>query len=242
MLVISSRGPRNGLADAIRSMRDIPARVLPYAASTALTRTASAIAKTDLPDEMRRVFDRPTRYTLNSLRIQAATRQTLSASIWVKDDAGGGNKPENFLLPGVEGGSRGEKRFERALRYAGLLGAGERVMPGRQIELDANGNIPAALLRSVNAWAKSGAARKAKRTKDSKAANPRGYFLFGKPGARVRGIAQRSGPVVMPLLIFTKQPTYTSRLDFTGVNQRATERIFPAELDRAVNDLLSRRA
>jgi len=240
MLKISRTG---SVADAIASLRDVPARVLPYAAATALTRTASAIAKTELPDEMRKVFDRPTRYTLNSLRIQPATKASLIASIWVKDDAANnGTKPENFLLPGVEGGVRKEKRFERALRYAGLLGSGERVMPGRQLELDAFGGIPSVIIRSVNAWARSGAGRKTKRTKGSKATNPKGYFLFGKPGG-TRGIAQRSGANVKPLLIFAKKPpTYSKRLDFAGITQRATERLFPAELDRAVNDLLARRA
>lgn len=231
----------NSLLDAARSMRDVPARVFHYAAATAMTRTAQALAKTELPAEMRKRFDRPTPWTLNSLAIAPATKDKLAASIFVKNTAAGLSiAQERYLLPGVEGGTRNEKRFERALRYAGLLDAGERVFPGRQMERDAYGGIPAPLIRSVVAWAKAGGGKRTKRTKTTPAANPRGYYLFGKPGG-VRGIAQRSGPIAMPLLIFSRtQPQYRQRLDFTGTAERFTLQHFPAEFDRAAQAILSR--
>lgn len=244
MLDIRVSGSSQAIADVIRNVRDVPARVIPYAASTAMTRVANLAAKTDLPDAMRASFDRPTRWTLNSLRVQPATRQTLSARIFVKNEAGNGVPQENYLLPGVEGGARREKGLERSLRYSGLLGAGDRVMPGRQIELDAFGNIPAPLIKSVSLWAKAGAGKtakaKGKGANKTQAQNPRGYFLFGKPGG-VRGVAQRSGPIVMPLLIFTqRQPIYRARLDFTGVAEQTALTHFGPEFARAAADILAR--
>lgn len=231
----------SSLLDAARSMRDVPARVFPYAAATGMTRTAQALAKTELPAEMRKRFDRPTPWTLNSLAIEPATKDKLTAGIFVKNTASGtAIAQERYLLPGVEGGTRNEKRFERALRYAGLLGAGERVYPGRQMERDAYGGIPSELIRSVVAWAKAGGGKRTKRTKTTPASNPRGYYLFGKPGG-VRGVAQRSGPIALPLLIFSRsQPRYTQRLDFTGVSERFTLQRFPVEFDRAAQAILSR--
>lgn len=231
----------SSLLDAARSMRDVPARVFPYAAAAAMTRTASALAKSEIPAEMRKRFDRPTSWTLNSLAVTPATKDKLSAAIFVKNVAGGQAVPqERYLLPGVQGGGRGEKRFERALRYAGLLQAGERVQPGRQIERDAFGGIPTPLIRSVVAWAKAGGGKRTKRTKTTAANNPRGYYLFGKPGG-VRGVAQRSGRITMPLLIFTRtQPQYRQRLDFVGVSERYTLDNFPAEFERAAQQILSR--
>lgn len=244
MLDIRVNGSSQTVAEVIRSVRDVPARVIPYAASTAMTRVASLAAKTELPNAMRSSFDRPTRWTLNSLAIEPATRDKLSARIFVKNEAAGGVPQENYLLPGVDGGARREKGFERSLRYAGLLGAGERVMPGRQISLDANGNISRTLIQSINVWAKSGAGRTAKASGKGaqrvKAQNPRGYFLFGKPGG-TRGVAQRSGSLVMPVLVFTqRQPVYRARLDFTGIAERTALLHFGPEFNRAAAAILSR--
>ena len=229
------------IADMIAGIRDVPARVMPYAAAAALTRVAKALASEVVPGEMKKAFDRPTPWALKSLAIEPATKDNLNAAVFVKNVAGGRSvAQERFLLPGVEGGGRSEKRFERALRYAGILEAGERVYPGRQIELDQYGGIPTALIRSVVAWAKSGGGRRTKRTKNSPASNPRGYYLFGKPGG-VRGVAQRSGGIAMPVLISTRtQPRYRQRLDFVGVSERFTVATFPAEFDRAAQAILSR--
>ena len=192
MLDMKISGRTGQIADMIQSIRDVPARVIPYAAATAMTRTAKAIATQAMPDAMRKSFDRPTAWTLNSLAIEPATKDKLSSAVFIKNVADGRAIPqERFLLPGVEGGPRNEKRAERALRYAGLLQAGERMYPSRDVERDAHGNIPPAFLRSVIAWAKSGAGKKAKRTKTSAAVNSSGYYLFGKPGG-VRGVAAAS--------------------------------------------------
>lgn len=241
MLDLQVNGRRGQIAAMIASVRDVPARVIPYAASTAATRTVKGLAAKEMPDAMRKAFDRPTPWALNSLAIEPATKDNLSAAIFVKNTAASRATPqERFLLPGVQGGPRSEKRFERALRYAGLLQPGELVFPGRQTERDQFGGIPAPLIRSVVAWAKAGGGKKAKRTKQTAAVNPRGYYLFGKPGG-VRGVAQRSGPIAMPVLIFTKTtPTYRERLDFVGVSQRYTEANFMAEFDRAAQAILSR--
>ena len=242
--MLNIRNTQGNIADVIRAARDIPARVIPYAASTAMTRVASRAAKTDLPAAMNRSFDRPTRWTLNSLAITPASRDKLSARIFVKDAAAKGTVPEKYLVPEVEGGQRRKKRFERALWFAGVLDSGERIMPGRQITLDANGNMPTALINSVLAWARSGAGPKAKASGRGasrvKAQNPRGYFLFGKPGG-VRGVAQRSGAIFMPVMIFTKtQPVYRPLLDFTGVAEQTARTHFGPEFNRAAADILAR--
>ena len=72
MLTIRNTTGNNAQVIA-NSIRDLPARVVPYVASTALTRTARIAAKTDLPDAMRSVFDNPTPVTLNSLFVKPST-------------------------------------------------------------------------------------------------------------------------------------------------------------------------
>lgn len=230
MLNITRTG---SIAQMLREVRDIPARVLPYAASTALTRVAQLAAKEDLPAEMRRVFDRPTPYALNSLFVRASTTQTLSARVMVKNTAGAGVVPENFLQPEVEGGGRRDKGLEKALSYAGILRSGERVVPSREIALDAYGNVPGGKVRSI--------------LTQLRASTGKGPGVFaGEVGiSRTRGIWLRAGKgkgrKITPLFIFTKAaPKYRPRLDFGAVAERTAKKHFLKEFIKASGDIIKR--
>lgn len=85
MLNISRTG--QSLADMANQVRGVPARLIPYATATALTRCAKQAQTQDLPQAMRKAFDNPTSYTLNSLRIEPATKDKLSARVQVKTKA-----------------------------------------------------------------------------------------------------------------------------------------------------------
>ena len=83
-----------------------------------------------------------TRYTRNSTRVVPATPAALAARLAVKDETtNNGNIPEDYLLPEVVGGPRKEKRFERAMRYAGLLQGRERAVLGEYAPVDSFGNL-----------------------------------------------------------------------------------------------------
>jgi hypothetical protein len=264
MLDLKISGPRNAGAEVARSLRDIPATVLPYAASTAATRTAQYLARTALPNEMRRVFTGPTRWTLNSLRIFPATKSQPFARVSVKDDApNNGTRPENYLLPQVEGGGRKEKRFERSMRYAGLLPAGWRAMPGEGAKLDADGNFQRGEMQRILTATRSAFDPYQNKTNSKRSRrNARNAPYFGitpsagaftrqgsgagrtvfRPSSLTPGVYRREGRAIRPVLIFTKTlPQYSARLDFTGVSERVTLERFPQEFDRAVSEILARR-
>lgn len=112
-------------------------RQVPYATSLALNRTASAIQKA-LVEQMGQVFDRPTPYTLRSLRLQRATKQNLTASVAYKDFAGKGTAASKYLRPQVDGGKRRQKRFENAL---GRIGPSGYYVPAGGADQDAYGNM-----------------------------------------------------------------------------------------------------
>ena len=245
--MLTIRKTTGSIAEVIAAIRDVPVRLIPYAASTALTRTAQIAAKKDLPDAMRAVFDRPTAYALNSLFVQPSTVKTQSARVMVKDTTSSkGVVPEKFLFPGVEGGMRNEKRFEKSLRYAGLLPAGHRVMPGDDIELDASGNISTGLIRSVIAFSKKvQPERKKPRTaKEAKAqqralkqANPKNYVFLPSKNGRSPVLAQRTGKVLSKLFGFVKtEPNYTKRLDFEAIVLKCANDNFETEFNRAFDE------
>lgn len=245
--MLTIRQTTGSIAQVIAGMRDVPARLVPYVASTALTRTAQIAAKKDLPDAMRAAFINPTPYTLNSLFVKPSTKDTLSARVMVKDQAKKGIVPEKFLFPSVNGGGRNEKRFEKSLRYEGVLERGERAMSGYDIR-DAFGNAPPSTINSILAWVKKGAKKKNKKVKVKrmkgvrnapfKQVNPNGYILLGNPGAKVRGIAQRSGGIFRHLFIFTRTlPDYTAILDFEGIALKAANENFETEYKRAFAEM-----
>ena len=240
MISVSRKGP--SLADVAASMRDVPARMVPYAASTALTRVAQFAAKSELPAEMRRVFASPVAYTINSLRIEPATKDALSARVMVKNDkAGNGVAPENFLFPEVNGGPRKHKRAEMAMRYAGVLRANQFAVPGAGLTLDANGNVKGNDVKTILTALKSIGASSAHRTRSGakiRMGGKLGNDLFvGKPkgGNRPDGIWRREGQRLRALFVFTNTaPNYSQRLDFSGVVQKVAMDRFPAEFKKAV--------
>ncbi len=241
MLTISRSGPT--IADVIAEIRDVPARMLPYAASTALTRVVRYAAQTELPAEMRKVFVSPTSYTLNALRIEPATKDSLRARVMVKNQAGG-VAPENYLQPEVEGGIRKHKRAENAMRYAGVLRADQYAMPGPALSLDAAGNVKGAEVQTILAALKGirgGVGAKGQRAgRGRKLAND---LFVGKPkgGDRPDGIWRREGKRLRALFVFTSStPDYSRRLDFDGVVQRVALERFRPEFEKAVAGLAAR--
>lgn len=243
MLTINRTG---SIADVIAAVRDVPVRLVPYAAATALTRTAKYAADTALPAEMRKVFQSPVSYTLKSLRIEPATKDSLSARVMVKNQAPGTSvKPENYLQPEVEGGGRKHKQMEVALRYSGVLSSGQYAMPGKGMKLDAHGNVKGADVRTVLK------ALKAIRSKGPRGRGGRKLkndLFAGLPrgGNRPHGIWRREGRGdgegrLRPLFIFTNQtPSYAPRLDFTGVVQSVAHDRFAVEFEKAMAAMVAK--
>lgn len=247
MLTIRRSGP--DLHTIARQIGSVPKSMIPYAASTALTRVAQHAARTELPAEMRKVFDGPTAWTLGSLRTVPATRTSLVARVAVKDAANGRAIPqEKFLLPEVEGGPRRQKRMEVALRYAGVLRAGQFAVPGEGATLDANGNVKGADVRSILAALKKiravSTARDRRTGKTLRKGRALANDLFaGVPngGSRPDGIWRREGHRLRALFVFTSQPPqYGKRLDFDGTVARVAQERFRPEFERAVADLKAR--
>jgi hypothetical protein len=225
MLNITRHG--STVAEVLTSVRSIPKTVFPYAAATALTRTVK-IAQADVVAEMRRSFDQPTAYTLNSTFIVPAKKDQLTARVGIKNTAGKNTTPEHFLFPEVRGGQRREKRFEAAMRHAGFMKPGERAMPGAGVALDGNGNVSAGTIRSIlrQAGGQGSGAR----------------IFAGTAGRKgTRGIWQRDGKGVKPLFVFTTSlPSYRGRLDFDAAADKAARANFATEFYKAATEIRAR--
>lgn len=256
---ISLSATRSGRLDAVvAELRDIPARVIPYAANGALNIIGKR-AREDIRAEMPRVFDRPNAYTLNSLRVRESTRETLTVRIQVKTDApNNGTLPEDYLLPSVLGGGRKEKRFERNLRYAGILREGWRAVPATGAKLDRFGNLPKGEIQKILTAVKASfdpAQNRSTSARSRRNAKRAPYFVGGLDRVSIvageqrvtrasiaPGIYQRDGRGVKPVLIFVKkQPQYRARLPFEQIAQRRADADFRTEFARLANAITSRR-
>ncbi|MBJ2155276.1 hypothetical protein [Variovorax sp. IB41] len=242
---------RDNFASAKAALQN-DAKQAPFALAVALTRTVQDV-RTDEKTEMGTSFSKPTSFTLNSLFIKPATKQTLTASVWVKDS----ERPSHYLLPQIEGGARQQKRFEQLLLQRGLMRANERAVPGIGAKLDSFGNMGRGqitkILSQLKTFNLAGSDANATDSKRSKSKRVReAYFVstgqgthpFGKRSWRngrmkqhlPRGIwvrtASATGTTVKPILLFVSKAVYGRRFKFYEVADRTINRVFEGHFDR----------
>ena len=224
-------------------------RQIPFVIASSLTKTAVRV-KPEIQAEMRRVFDRPTRYTLNSLFVQPASKkdENPTARVWLKDSQEaalstrqftGAGLAADYLWPEIGGGTRNLKRFEIRLRNAGLLPPGMFVVPGRGAKLDAYGNLNLGQLIAV--LSKLGTIREATGRSNRQGARYANAQYFVSRGERLhRGVWQRlPGHKLMPIYLFVDRVTYQRIFEFDRVAREAALRFLPEEFDAAIDRALA---
>lgn len=240
-----------GLPELLRNMSDVQRKHAPFAVAMALTKTAQR-AQAGVLDVMRQRFDRPTPYTLNSLRVVPAKKSDTQpfAKVYFKDDAFKGTPASKFLTPEVYGGARAAKRFERALIGKGLMRSGQFAVPASGAQLDAYGNVRRAqivqILSALRAFGEQG--YMANRT-NSKRSQRKGraaqYFVAAMDG--VEGIWQRKqfghGEGIRPVFVFTGgAPHYRVRVPFDKIVENVARARFIGEFKSAMDYALQRAA
>jgi hypothetical protein len=234
--------------DVKRALR-IYGRQGTFAAAVALTRTAQDVRAGERA-QMEKDLDRPTPYTKNSLFLQRATKEDLTAKVWLKDDrAGSGTPATQYLLPQIMGGSRALKGFEVALRAQGLLPDGMQAVPGSGVKLDAYGNVSKGTINRILSQLRvqrtdgyESRATGSKRSNRTKRKQGVQYFVLLQPHGRLRpGIYARSladQRRVTPVFVYVSGQRYGKRFRFFEAAERIIrERFavhFRAELAKAL--------
>jgi len=238
---------KDDIKQALRKLDNFSPRQIPFVVAKALTNTAQN-SKKDLIDVMPRVFDRPTPYTLNSLYVKPATKQSLEAIVKLKDDTYKGTPASKYLGPQIFGGNRNIKRFERLLTGRGILPAGMAVMPAAGAELDQYGNMKrgqfSKILSQLQANTdfyqnETAASRKRKGRKVTSR-----YFVGAPGGGKLPlGIYARygfaQGSAIKPVMLFVEVPKYRNRFDFQGIVVSTIKRKFSDNLTEAMQFALN---
>mgnify|MGYP006901754199 FL=1 len=257
-----------GLRDRLMTLDRLEREQLPFAAALALTRTAQAVAGA-LRDEIAVSFDRPTRATLNSPFIEPATKDKLTAKVWINDGRvseyrqqqarltggavskwGEGRAAIRWLEPQIYGGGRNHKGIERVLQRRGVIGPGQFVMPGEGAPLDQHGNIKRGqltrILSGAKLWGEEGFTANRTDSKRSRAKRGERYFVMRR-GREAIGVAERkrygqgSRNAVQMVLVFGRSPQYTKRLDFFEVANSVASDALPIEFEKALAQAIATR-
>ena len=216
---MANRGMFDVRADVafITRQLGVAEKQVPFLTAYALTKTAQDIkdAEYKLISE---VFDRPTRFTLNSLFVRPATKTNLVASVEFKD--GFGSIPAwRYLGPHVDGGGRQKKSHEKALERAGILRSDEWAVPGRDLAVDTHGNVPGKVftrilsqlqaspdpMQNMTARSRKGAVKRS---------GGQYIVLRGRGGAPDGVYQRRDGNRLALILLFVRQPRYQKRFPF----------------------------
>lgn len=224
----------------IDRMTVVETESVPFWTAAALTQTAKDIQAEQVA-EMARVFDRPTRFTLNALYVKPATKTELTALVMFKE--GFGSIPAwRYLGPEVEGGTRVHKSYERRLIQVGAMHPNEYAAPGQGVALDINGNVSGALWQVM--MADIGLMRDPQQNTTAKSRkraikNGRGRYFILRPdwpaaqgfGNLVRNVApgiyhRTGGGSIVPVIAFVRAPTYGKRLAFYDIAKRVLQARF----------------
>jgi hypothetical protein len=241
-----------GISKLKRKLTDIHTRQLPFATAKALTLTAKSVSEAERM-EIPQVFKSPTPYTQNSIAFTPATKQTLTARVFVKDRVSkGGTPPARYLLPEVRGGDRNLKHFEKTLRDTGVLPTGLFAVPGRAAEMDQYGNMSRKQIGNILAYFQGFRGTKASRNytgeRIAKLARgtrkTAGFAYFVASDAPVTkhltpGIYRRSEGKIEPVVVFVKQPAYSKRFDFFGVVRKVAGKEFQANFNKAFQQAIA---
>lgn len=230
----------------IGKVMDSVANDIRFAQALALTATANQ-ARNDLRVEMQRVFDRPTRYALNSMGVKSADRKgDLVAAVFLKEFAGKGVPATKYLWAQIHGGNRRAKRFEVSLEKAGLLPVGMRAVPGQGARIDAYGNMNRGqvvkILSALKATSDVTQHANPSRPSRRKLRNEK-YFVAGKsPKTKhlAPGIYLRTQKVIKPVVLYVDRTSYAPRFKFHDVAQASQRKHFMTELDRALAKVMGK--
>lgn len=136
------QGVRIGVSSTVPQLQEALAKganQVPFAAAVAIN-AVGGLGQVAVRAEMKSVFDRPTDWVLNSLRLERASKTKLEATVWFKE-AGTAGAGDSTVAPHIFGGVRRFKPMEARLRGIGLLPSGWYVVPGEGAVLDGFGNM-----------------------------------------------------------------------------------------------------
>jgi hypothetical protein len=219
--VTTQRAQRVNMVDVIGLKKQIDAA---QAVLSNLDKTANSDMASDtlnhvafftrlqLQAHIKKVFDNPIPRTVASPLVKQATPNNPQAKVFINDNINKGVSPAKYLRTEVTGAGRPDKRVERALKVAGVLGDAQQV---RGVTVDKYGNMSGGkitqMLHAIGAapggYESKDKFKKSKWKVARRKADGKPFGIFNmQAGARL-------------FMVFTKKQTYKERFKFFDVVQ-----------------------
>lgn len=240
----------------VEAAMDKSVRQAEFAILKALNKSADH-GKAAVRREMSSVFDRPTPWVLNSLRVKYAKDRTNPVANLAFKDKNSAESSRSMIAPHVDTGARHYKAMEARLSSMGLMPRGWNAVPGAAALLDGYGNMSRGqitqLLNVLGTYTEAGYnkanANTVKRlAKGNAKKGVYGFAYWVNPVGSVRGkhlqpgvyqrISTAFGSSLKPVLIFVKRASYKQRLDFYGIAQDTVAKTFPGEFRAAFDEAM----
>ena len=198
---------------ALKSMRGLQRKQMPFAAALGLTMTSKKVAKVE-QRMMVRQFDRPTPFTIKGVRWQGASKNDfktgrLHSRVYLMPTQA------EYLRFQIEGGTRTPKGTAIAV-------------PTSNVKLNRYGNLAGGQGRIKRLLAK-------KNVFQGTIGGVAGVWQRPKRGKRSRGGSGTIGQSGLKLLVAYESSTqYQPRFDFYGIAQRSVRTTIGKEMDKAI--------
>lgn len=188
---------------------------LPYATSVALNSVAFNVRK-DLGQQTTKSFVAPTRFTQTAFRYTKSSKTNLEATVFA-------DPTRRFFPTQIQGGDRRAKPYEGFLRGLGegRIPPGGRLVPTTTV-LNAAGNPKKNIFGTI--------ANKLSTT-------DQGGVFIGTPkgGGRGPGVYRRSRGQLYAYFIRVDRTQYKARFPMERVGMDTARRLFPSELNKALD-------
>jgi len=192
---------------------------LPYATSVAINSVAFNMRK-DLGQQTTKSFVNPTKYTQSAFRYTRSTKSNLEATVFA-------DPTRRFFPTQIQGGDRRAKPYEGFIRGLGKGGipSGGRLVP-TSLVLNAAGNPKKNIFATI--------ANKL----DSQ---DQGGVFVGTPkgGGRNPGVYRRSRGQLYAYFVHVDRVSYQPRFPMEKVGMATAKRLFPTELNKALERALN---
>jgi hypothetical protein len=192
---------------------------LPYATSVAINNVAFNMRK-DLGQQTTKSFVNPTKYTQSAFRYTKSTKASLEATVFA-------DPTRRFFPTQIQGGDRRGKRYEGFLRglTQGGIPSGGRLVP-TSLVLNAAGNPKKNIFATI--------ANKLSTT-------DQGGVFVGTPkgGGRLPGVYRRSRGKLFAYFVHVDSTRYEARFPMERVGMDTAKRLFPSELNKALERALN---
>ena len=192
---------------------------LPFAASQALNSVAFNMRK-DLGQQTTKSFVNPTKYTQSAFRYTKSTKANLEAEVFA-------DPTRRFFPTQIQGGDRRAKPYEGFLRGLGngAIPSSGRLVP-TSLVLNAAGNPKKNIFGTI--------ANKLSTT-------DQGGVFIGTPkgGGRGPGVYRRSRGQLYAYFVHVDRVSYQPRFPMERVGMATAKRLFPTELNKALERALN---